>query len=113
MRNHHVVWLTLSLLLAGSRPGSGAPDYSARPGVLYLTAKNTSQRLARTGELRFAAGNQAAVQGQAIFIDPSKTFQVVLGIGGALTDAAAETFYKLPKAAPTDCPAHSILTLVL
>ena len=31
-----------------------------------------------------------------IFVDPSKTFQTVLGIGGALTDAAAETFYKLP-----------------
>jgi glucosylceramidase len=35
---------------------------------------------------------------QAIFVDPSKTFQTVLGIGGALTDASAETFYKLPKA---------------
>ena len=32
-----------------------------------------------------------------IYIDPSKTFQTVLGIGGALTDASAETFYKLPK----------------
>jgi glucosylceramidase len=31
-------------------------------------------------------------------VDPSKTFQTLLGIGGALTDASAETFYKLPKA---------------
>ena len=30
-------------------------------------------------------------------MDPSKTFQTFLGIGGALTDASAETFYKLPR----------------
>jgi len=30
-------------------------------------------------------------------VDSSKTFQTVLGIGGALTDASAETFFKLPK----------------
>ncbi len=32
-----------------------------------------------------------------IFVDPTKKFQRVIGIGGALTDAAAETFYKLPE----------------
>ena len=30
-------------------------------------------------------------------MDPSKTFQTIFGIGAALTDASAETFYKLPK----------------
>jgi glucosylceramidase len=33
-----------------------------------------------------------------VFIDPTKTFQTHLGIGGAITDAAAETFAKLPQA---------------
>ena len=33
-----------------------------------------------------------------VFVDPAKTFQTFLGIGGALTDASAETFAKLPKA---------------
>ena len=32
-----------------------------------------------------------------IFVDPAKTFQTVIGIGGALTDASAETFYKMPE----------------
>ena len=32
-----------------------------------------------------------------VFVDPARTFQTHLGIGGALTDAAAETFAKLPK----------------
>jgi glucosylceramidase len=33
----------------------------------------------------------------AVFVDPAKKFQTMVGIGGALTDASAETFYKLPK----------------
>jgi len=33
-----------------------------------------------------------------VFVDPTKTFQTFLGIGGALTDAAAETFAKLSPA---------------
>ncbi|MBA2501209.1 MAG: glycosyl hydrolase, partial [Chitinophagaceae bacterium] len=32
----------------------------------------------------------------AVFVDPTKTFQTFFGIGAALTDASAETFYKLP-----------------
>jgi glucosylceramidase len=31
-------------------------------------------------------------------VDPINTFQTFLGIGGALTDASAETFYKMPMA---------------
>jgi glucosylceramidase len=31
-----------------------------------------------------------------VFIDPANTFQSFIGIGGALTDAAAETFAKIP-----------------
>ena len=34
---------------------------------------------------------------ECIFVDPAKEFQTVLGVGGALTDASAETFYKLPE----------------
>ena len=33
-----------------------------------------------------------------VFVDPTRTFQPFIGIGGALTDAAAETFAKLPAA---------------
>lgn len=33
-----------------------------------------------------------------VFADPDKTFQTLLGIGGALTDASAETFAKMPEA---------------
>ncbi|PHK15315.1 glycosyl hydrolase, partial [Nostoc linckia z15] len=33
----------------------------------------------------------------SVFVDPSKTFQTITGFGGAITDASAETFAKLPK----------------
>ncbi len=32
-----------------------------------------------------------------VFVDPAKKFQTFVGIGGALTDASAETFAKLSK----------------
>jgi len=32
-----------------------------------------------------------------VIVDPMKAFQEIVGFGGALTDAAAETFAKLPK----------------
>ncbi len=84
-------------LLIGGFASEAAPDYAARPVTVYATAKATGQRLARAGELKFEGSSQLTEQEQSVFVDASKTFQTVLGIGGALTDAAAETFYKLPR----------------
>ena len=64
---------------------------------VYLTAKSTGQKLARTEELTFIDLPQPTEKQPAIFVDPARTGQTIVGIGGALTDAAAETFYKLPK----------------
>lgn len=64
---------------------------------VYLTAKNTNNKLSQTETLQFTAKPQPVETEVAVFVDPSKTFQTMLGIGGALTDASAETFYKLPK----------------
>ncbi|WP_461451751.1 glycoside hydrolase family 30 protein [Mucilaginibacter sp.] len=65
---------------------------------VYTTAQNTDYRITKTATLSFKPLNQPLEKQVCIFVDPSKTFQSVLGIGGALTDASAETFYKLPKA---------------
>lgn len=65
---------------------------------VYLTAKDTENRLTRQTPLTLSAREPLTESKQFVFIDPSKTFQTVLGIGGALTDAAAETYAKLPKA---------------
>nr|WP_294944298.1 glycoside hydrolase family 30 protein [uncultured Mucilaginibacter sp.] len=80
---------------------------SVRPKMLYsaanktvkvfITEKGTDKRLAPAGTLTFTDSPQPPETETLVFVDPTKTFQTMLGIGGALTDAVAETFYKLPK----------------
>ena len=64
--------------------------------TVYTTAKNTDLRLKATETLNMVASAQPVETQVAIFVDPAKTFQTMVGIGGALTDAAAETYAKLP-----------------
>jgi len=75
-----------------------AADYSHSQVSAYVTARDTGQRLARVGDLEFEPKPQPLETEKSVFVDPSKKAQTFLGIGGALTDASAETFYKLPKA---------------
>jgi glucosylceramidase len=75
----------------------GASGYLGKNIAVYVTAKDTGQRLAKSEEIGFNGKLSPTEKDAEIYIDPSKTFQTVLGIGGALTDASAETFYKLPK----------------
>ncbi|MDB5142928.1 MAG: glycosyl hydrolase [Mucilaginibacter sp.] len=93
-------FLTASLLVAGAANAQKAtPVYSAKNKSVkvYETEKGTEKRIAPTGTLHFEAKAQPVETEFAVFVDPSKSFQTMLGIGGALTDASAETFYKLPK----------------
>src|ERR1700745_3091742 len=64
--------------------------------VVYTTADSTQYRLSPTDTLSFADFDQPLETQVSVFVDPSHTFQTFLGVGGALTDAAAETFAKLP-----------------
>lgn len=66
--------------------------------TVYTTAEKTNQRLApSTGTLSFTELKQPLETQISVFVDPNKTFQTVMGIGGAITDASSETFGKLPK----------------
>jgi glucosylceramidase len=64
---------------------------------VYTTAKDTTYRLAQTATLEFVNFGQPLESQVCVFVDPSKTFQTIIGIGGAITDAAAETCAKLPE----------------
>ena len=66
--------------------------------AVYTTAANSDFRLSATDTLAFKPMGQPLETQVCVFVDPLKTFQTILGIGGALTDASAETFAKLPKA---------------
>src|SRR3954462_8022580 len=65
--------------------------------LVYTTADTANYRLTLTDTLTFADFGQPKETQPCVFIDPTKNFQTFIGIGGALTDASAETFAKLPK----------------
>ena len=67
--------------------------------TVYTTASQSDLRISQNGQLSFKEYKQPLETEPCVFIDPANTFQSFLGIGGALTDASAETFAKLPAAA--------------
>jgi glucosylceramidase len=90
--------LLLVVVGCGQGPaGSGAAAVAGRGAVVYTTADSTTLRLTPTDTLVFGASEPTTEARMYVFVDPRKTFQSFLGIGGALTDAAAETFFKLSE----------------
>jgi glucosylceramidase len=81
-----------ALLLARHAEGQMA----GKRAIVYTTADSTTLRLTPTDTLMFKPSEPTSEGKVYVFVDPRKTFQPFLGIGGALTDAAAETFAKLP-----------------
>src|SRR5215216_6295216 len=75
-----------------------AGGIEGREVAVYTTADKTNYRLSATNTLKFKPLSQPLETQICVFVDPTRTFQTFLGIGGALTDASAETFAKLPKA---------------
>lgn len=64
---------------------------------VFTSADSTNLRLTNTDNLKFTVFKQPLETQTCIFVNPEKTFQTFLGIGGAITDASAEVFAKLPK----------------
>jgi glucosylceramidase len=81
---------------AADKP-SGKFRIEGKTASVYTTADKTDLRIASTGTLQFVDFPQPLETQVCIFVDPTHTFQTMLGIGGALTDASAETFAKLSK----------------
>src|SRR5712691_7237632 len=85
---------------AYTRPSETAEPLSieGKEVAVYTTADKSNYRLSATDTLTFKHMGQPLETQICVFVDPAKTFQTILGIGGALTDASAETFAKLPGA---------------
>src|SRR5687767_2977635 len=64
---------------------------------VYTTAAKTDHRISPTDTLTFKPVGQPKETQICVFVDPARRFQTFLGVGGALTDASAETFAMLPK----------------
>jgi glucosylceramidase len=90
--------LSTALPAVAADPQSSAthPAPTGKSVTIFTTAENTEHRIAQTGTSEFKDFGQPLETQVCVFVDPTKTFQTHLGIGGALTDAAAETLAKLP-----------------
>jgi len=82
---------------ASNFPASPAKPLNLVKAEVFTTAKDTRLRLTKTSDALFENFGQPFETQVCIFIDPSRTFQTMIGIGGALTDASAEVFAKLPE----------------
>ncbi|HOW24272.1 MAG TPA: glycoside hydrolase family 30 protein [Bacteroidales bacterium] len=89
-----IILISISYLLPYAQPNMKI-DVTNRDVLIYTTAENTEYRLTRTNALPFSYYGQPFENQPCIFVDPSRLFQTFVGIGGALTDASAETFAQL------------------
>jgi glucosylceramidase len=100
-----LILLALAYHSCSSSPGSdektpavAGTDLSLKSARIFVTAENTDLKISEGKALEFKDFVQPEENFPTIILDPAETFQTIEGIGGALTDAAAETFYKLPEA---------------
>ena len=106
------VGLGVAALLLTVSPGAPRQTLSgdaAAPGRptggevrIYITARDTPDRLSAKTAVAFEPLAQPDEAFPVIMLDASKTYQTIEGFGGALTDAAAETFAKLPREVPPE-----------
>jgi glucosylceramidase len=68
-----------------------------KESLVYTTASETDLRLTQTGTATFQSAEQPLENEVSVFVNPEKSFQSFLGIGGAITDASAEVFAQLPE----------------
>lgn len=87
-----------SVAHAQQKANKGHLTTSYKTITVYTTAEKTEYRLSKTATLTLAPFGQPLETQPCIFIDAAKKFQSITGIGGAITDASAETFAKLPAA---------------
>ena len=76
---------------------SNEKDYNDKTLQVFATAKDTDLRLTKISEQTFKNKVQPLETEIAVFVNPNKTFQEYLGIGGAITDASSEVFSALNK----------------
>jgi glucosylceramidase len=91
-------WLVIFLFSCNPVQHVNTSSYNSfsDKAIIYTTADQTNFRITETGTPEFKPFDQPKETEVAVFVNPLYEFQTFLGIGGALTDAAAETFARLP-----------------
>ncbi len=96
MKNLVLIISVFALTIAGfgqtRRPAVSAKGKTV---TVFTTAASTELRLAPTSNVKFAEKRQPTESEISVFVNPLKSFQTFLGVGGAFTDASSEVFAKL------------------
>jgi len=99
MKNTIILFLVFgAFALGNTKHAKGQANNFSAAGKsinVYVTADSSNLRLTSTGQLAFAEGIQPKETEVFVTVDPKHTFQTFMGIGGAITDASAETFAKM------------------
>ena len=100
----HLLLLTITLIFSNFyiNAKETTTSISIKTAKQYTTSETGNLRLSYVGEFQFSNHNQPIEAESNIFVNQNKKFQTVLGIGGALTDASAETFFKMPVSKQKD-----------
>jgi glucosylceramidase len=82
-----------------ARPTANPAAGAARPDVpqaqVWVTTPDGTQKLSDQGPVAFHRGGSAAV---TITVDPSRTYQRMVGFGASITDSSAQVLYRLDSA---------------
>ena len=68
-----------------------------KDGKVILTSKKSNEKFASKSNAVFTDFPQPKETDICVFVAPNFKYQKVMGFGGAITDASAEVFAKLPK----------------
>lgn len=94
-----VISLPFVLLSCGNNPVETNPVTPINPddNEVYVTSRDSELRMSLSDRLKFEEYEHTSERQPIVFVNEKVTFQTIEGIGGAITDAAAETFYKMPE----------------
>ncbi len=91
-----------ALLAVASAQGAEVTSAAYTPSggavTVYTSASGAPAQMVRSEVAALQPGHALTERENSIFVDPTRRFQTVMGVGGAITDAAAETYAKLSKA---------------
>ncbi|OAQ38958.1 glycosyl hydrolase [Pedobacter psychrophilus] len=94
-----LITLLLSIIIVSCKSQLGLNSKTASSKIMvYSTVKGESKTFNKTADLSFRPDPQPSELVPTIIINPKQTFQTFIGIGGAITDASAEVYAKLPLA---------------
>lgn len=92
----------ISCFLLGTFINAFSQNYwknnTKKTAKLIVTNAAIKEKLQDKGYVKFEKFAQPKETDACIFVDPDFKYQKLIGIGGAITDASAETLYKMPKA---------------